>query len=155
MIVRCDGCATKTHKILRQIHEFSAAKLRDLAAERALFFAPNTTPTPAIPATTPCEFREAQSADARALRAGIAENRQQIPALSTQIFARLRRRTSDCSAPNTRTTQSRTAATPCTSRCYVNRFVTRNDRAFRPLRNKNAQNSATNSRIFCRKIARS
>ena len=144
MIVRCDGCATKTHKILRRIHEFSAVKLRDLAAERALFSAPNTTPNRAIPAATSCAFPEAQSADARALRAGIAENRQQIPALSTQIFARLRRRTSDSSAPNTRTTQSRTAATLCTARYNMDRFVSRNDRALRRLRNKkfvkNAQN---------------
>ena len=34
--MRCDGCATKTHKILRRIHEFSAAKLRDLAADAGL-----------------------------------------------------------------------------------------------------------------------
>ena len=145
MIVRCDGCAlnkkrTKFGDEFTNSSEFSAAKLRDLAAERALFSAPNTTPTRPIPAATSCEFPKAHSADARALRAGIAENRQQIPALSTQIFARLRRRTSDSSAPNTRTTQSKTAATPCTSRCYVNRFVRRNDRALRRLRNKNAQN---------------
>ena len=75
--------------------------------------------------------------------------------LSTQFFAQFRRRTSDFSAPSTRTTQSRTAATLCTSRYNMDRFVRRNHRALRRLRNKNAQNSATNSRIFCRKIARS